>query len=325
MVENTAISWAQHTFNPWIGCTKISPACDFCYAEVLASTRMKSPELWQGELRRTAPSTWGQVHRWNRAAAAKGEPCFVFTASLADIMDNQAPQEWRDDLWSLTQQTPALTWLPLTKRPSNIPKMVPSAWLQRGEWPRNVIPGVTCADQKEANQNLWILAMLAAHTGARWFMSGEPLLGAIDLTRVAIPGTQPGLFNALTGNVRHYPLNDHHGVVTIDRRPLAPMCLAIGGGESGAMALPIRPSHPDWFRQMRDQCAAAGVPFHFKQWGEWVGGTYTGGEAIGDTVRFPDGKTYPAHDFGDGYFAARMGKKVTGRHLDNVEHLAMPA
>jgi protein gp37 len=124
MGENTNIEWADHTFNPWVGCSKISSACDYCYAESWAK-RSGHPELWQGERRRTAGANWQRPIKWNRQAATAGKRARVFCASLADVFDNQVPRRWRDDLWHRIDQTPHLDWLLLTKRPQNIAKMLP--------------------------------------------------------------------------------------------------------------------------------------------------------------------------------------------------------
>ena len=96
MGENTAISWCHHTFNPWVGCTKVSAACDHCYAESWAK-RSGHPELWRGARRRTTAENWRQPLKWNRNAEAAGERRRVFCASLADVFDNQVPEQWRWD------------------------------------------------------------------------------------------------------------------------------------------------------------------------------------------------------------------------------------
>ena len=124
MAENSSIGWTDHTFNPWVGCTKVSPACDHCYAESWAK-RTGSPGLWQGERRRTTASNWRQVVKWNGDAAMAGVRRRLFCTSLADMSDNQAPASWRDDLWRLVERTPHLDWLLLTKRPQNIAKRLP--------------------------------------------------------------------------------------------------------------------------------------------------------------------------------------------------------
>ena len=123
MSDHTNIEWADHTFNPWVGCTKVGPPCDHCYAESWAK-RAGRPELWKGERRRTTATNWHQLPKWNRAAAADGVRRRVFP-SLCDPFDNQVPARWRHDFWHVIEQTPNLDWLLLTKRPGNIAKMLP--------------------------------------------------------------------------------------------------------------------------------------------------------------------------------------------------------
>jgi protein gp37 len=327
MAEGTAISWAHDTFNPWEGCTRISPACDNCYAAERAH-RFGNDHLWAGELRRTSPANWRKPLKWNEEAKASGQPRRVFCASLADVFDNQAPQEWRDDLWNLIEATPHLTWMLLTKRPQNIVQMAPVRWrplvgdgFAQRCGPRNVWIGTTAEDQERADQRLAHLAAAADAFGWLPFVSDEPLLGPVDLTKVRIPATHPGRFNALTGDVAEAALFSRGGQTFMGRMSYPALGLVIAGGESGRNA---RPSHPDWFHALRDQCAAAGVAFHFKQWGEWVGGTYDGESLPKDSVTFHDRGTVPAHDWGAGKFSARVGNAVSGRKLNDGAHDAMP-
>src|SRR5262245_18137233 len=127
MGADSKIEWCHHTFNAFVGCTKVSPACDHCYAEAWAK-RAGHPELWAGERRRTSAENWKQPLKWDKAAARTGERHRVFCASLADVFDNQVPDVWRTDLWKLIDLTPNLDWLLLTKRPQNIAKMLPDGW-----------------------------------------------------------------------------------------------------------------------------------------------------------------------------------------------------
>jgi protein gp37 len=105
MAENTKIEWAHHTFNPWIGCAKVSPGCDHCYAEADFSTRRTVVQWGAGQPRkRTAPSTWAQPLRWNAEAERLGVRYRVFCASLADVFDNEVPVQWRRDLLDLIEK-----------------------------------------------------------------------------------------------------------------------------------------------------------------------------------------------------------------------------
>jgi protein gp37 len=127
MGENSAISWTHHTFNPWVGCSKISPACEHCYAESWAK-RAGFPGLWSdGERRRTSAANWAAPLKWNRMAAEAGTRARVFCASLADVFDNVVPEGWRADLFRVIRQTPNLDWLLLTKRIGNAATMIDRA------------------------------------------------------------------------------------------------------------------------------------------------------------------------------------------------------
>lgn len=250
MGENSKIEWCDHTHNFWVGCTKVSLACDHCYAESWAK-RAGRPELWAGERRRTAVSNWAKPHKWNKLserfhgeAIAYGTPYRsprVFTNSLADFFDNQVPVQWRREAWHVIDQTPYLDWLILTKRPQNIAKMLPEPdagytkpW---GDgWP-NVWLGTTAENQDEANRRIPELLQIQA---AVLFVSAEPLLGELDLTNIK-------RWNALMPSFRWPSLN-----------------WIITGGESGPGA---RPFNPDYARKLRDQCADAKISFFMKQMG----------------------------------------------------------
>ena len=226
MAENSAIEWTDHTFNPWVGCTKVSRACDHCYAEGWAK-RAGTPELWQGERRRTSASNWQQPIKWNKKAAADGRRYKVFCASLADVFDNQVPKEWRRDLFNLIWDTPRLDWLLLTKRPQNIEKMLADAIGETVLWPwRNVWLGTTAEDDAEYARRWLSLSKIPAVVR---FISYEPALGEIASL-----------------HVKDQPLPNW----------------LIFGGESGSGA---RPMNVEWARSIRDQCAAAGTAFFMKQ------------------------------------------------------------
>lgn len=174
MAERTEISWADATFNPWIGCTKVSPGCDNCYAEAL-DRRWGGTHWGVGALRRrTSPENWAKPLAWDRKAKRLGRPLRVFCASLADIFDNEVPQQWRTDLWQLIEATPNLRWLLLTKRIGNAPAMLPMYVLP------NVWLGITVVDQAEADRDIPKLA--AMNAPVRW-LSIEPQLAPIDLSR----------------------------------------------------------------------------------------------------------------------------------------------
>jgi len=275
MGENSKIEWTDHTFNPWMGCTKVSPACDGCYAEAMMDHRYGKVK-WgpHGDRVRTAPSNWRQPHIWNLNAKAAGIRPRVFCASLADVFDNQVPSEWRADLFALIRATPNLIWLLLTKRPQNIVKLSELA----DGLPWNAAIGASVEDQARFDQNVPALRRAKkAVSPAFAFLSCEPLLGP------------------LSGD-------------------LSDIDWVIAGGETDQGQHRARPSHPDWFRDLRDQCAAAGIAFHFKQWGEWADCEDWPSEMQEhlELLNKADGSN------------VRVGKKKAGRLLDGVEHNGFP-
>ena len=181
MAENSKIEWTDHTFNPWIGCTKVSPACDNCYAEALMDARYGRVQWGAGNPRsRTASTTWRMPRKWNKQAGATGERPFVFCASLADVFDNEVPPAWRADLLSLITETPNLVWLLLTKRVGNVIRMLP------GFLPPNVAIGATMANQAEYDRDRMKLAEVKRLFDPLFtFGSFEPLLGPVILDRNA--------------------------------------------------------------------------------------------------------------------------------------------
>lgn len=291
MADTTNIEWCDSTFNPWIGCTKVSPACDHCYAETLAN-RFGWANWGNHPRQRTSKATWGNPRKWQRQAdrffAEHGRRRRVFCASLADVFDNQVPAAWRDDLWQLIRETPDLDWLLLTKRPQSIAKMKPLFWNEiRGR----VWLGVTAENQIEADRRM---PYLVKHRDcAILFVSHEPALGSVDYSPW-----------------------------------IAQLDWIISGGESGPNA---RPMHPDWARASRDQCVTAGVPFFFKQWGEWglekprAGGDL-GGDMRRDRVRIVEkNREADGHFLRGDCFMGRTGKAKAGNLLDGVAHRAFPA
>ncbi|KVT91911.1 hypothetical protein WK59_04020 [Burkholderia ubonensis] len=302
MSENSKIEWTDHTFNPWIGCTKVSPACDHCYAERSTPSRALGVE-WGAHAarRRTAPENWNLPRRWNARheifAAQHGRRQRVFCASLADVFDNAVPALWRRDLAALIEATPELDWLLLTKRIGNAAAMLVDMF--PSGTPDHVWLGATIANQAEADRD--VPKLLAVPARVR-FLSMEPLLGPVDLTSIPCGGHRVSVLQA-------------HGLHWV-----------IVGGESGSDA---RPMHPDWARSLRDQCAAAGVPFLFKQWGEWIA---EGIEMPTPLKRAPDPyrRRWVADDADDDRYTPRaaavhpVGKKAAGRLLDGRTHDEFP-
>jgi protein gp37 len=360
MADQTHIEWCDSTFNPWIGCTKVSPACDHCYAAVSTPARTLSTEWGAGQpRRRTSVANWAQPLRWNSKAEefgqcdacggrgerkAKWAVCQacknglmksarrrVFCASLADVFDNEIDWTWRRDLFEMIRGTPNLDWLLLTKRIGNVLPTLTSQkqhvarneaeWRFFDDWidgrpPSNVWLGATICNQAEADRD--IPKLLATPASVR-FLSIEPLLGPVFLNRVTVSGR--GWQDTLNGwrDCLNYPGREN----TID--------WVVAGGESGPHA---RPMHPDWVRSLRDQCAAACVPFLFKQWGEWrppleAEDYDTSMGRAQTTPAFIVSPTGTVHCFesewtSGGSVMRRSGKKRAGRLLDGIEHNGYP-
>lgn len=262
MGETTAISWCHHTFNCWWGCVKVSPACTSCYAE--RDSKRYGHDVWGPNARRRffGEKHWSEPLKWNAAAEKAGERRRVFCASMADVFealptdhpDAEAMATARAKLFeALIPATPWLDWLTLTKRTAAM-----AAWSRRSPFGRNVIAMTTAEDQEWFNKRVGDLLATRAH---RRGLSLEPLLGEIDMW--------PWLSLQACGDcLNTQPEQDMSACVVCGSKNLRPaISWVIAGGESGPKA---RPTHPDWLRSLREQCAAAGVAFHFKQWGEWA-------------------------------------------------------
>lgn len=231
MARDSKIEWTHHTFNPWWGCERVSPACKNCYADTWA--HRLGLDLWRkGAPRRTlSDSYWRQPLAWDRAAKSGGRRDRVFCASMADVFEDRRDLDApRARLWSLIAETPNLDWLLLTKRPQCVERLAP--WTEI--WPQNVWLGTTIENQRWAEKRL---PHLLARPAAVHFVSCEPLLGPMDIA--------PWLVRTRTRSAIGW---------------------VIAGGESGHRA---RPMNPEWARALRDQCQAHAVPYHFKQWGNW--------------------------------------------------------
>ncbi len=251
MGEVSGIAWTDATFNPWWGCTRVSPGCEHCYAETLATVRRKL-NVWGVDAARKPMSEayWRDPAKWNRKAEAEGVPRRVFCASMADVFE--MPPERNKQAWSVQtaararlrdviESTPWLTWLLLTKRPENIEEID----LFGGRWPENVWLGTTTEDQKHYDKR-W--PILAEHPAAVHFISHEPALGPLELHEY--DGARPDW--------------------------------VITGGESGPGA---RPYDLGWARSVVRQCRAHGIAPFVKQLGaDPIDGT------AGCSVQFRDRK-----------------------------------
>lgn len=174
MAENSKIEWTHHTFNSWVGCTEVSPACDNCYARVLMQDRFKKAEWGKGKERILASDTmWEKPLVWNRRAAKNGVRERVFCASLADVFDTEVSDEWRHRLFNLIRVTPHLDWLLLTKRAAKAVRYYQTAMLS---WPVNAWIGVTV----ESPKYLGRLKAIEAIPAPVRFASVEPLVAPFD-------------------------------------------------------------------------------------------------------------------------------------------------
>lgn len=255
MAEKTKISWSDATLNWWRGCTKVSPACDFCYAETWEN-RWGKVKWGVGQPRLKAKNIISKVRRLEKLALAKlarGEGAFFcFSNSLGDIFDNEVPIEWLAEAFAAMRQAPHVTFLLLTKRPQNIAKRSAAA----GGLPPNAAIGCTVVNQKEADRDVPHLLIAAAATLAIFtFLSIEPMLGPVDIRW------------ALSSNLLEVGAGlQRRGHFSPGLERLRALGWVITGGESGAYA---RPAMQSWFMSLRDQCVEAGVAFQHKQNGEW--------------------------------------------------------
>jgi len=242
--ERTSIAWTDHTFNPWWGCERVSPACDHCYAEAFA--KRTGHDVWGRDAPRRffGPKYWAAPIGWDRKASERGVRERVFCASMADVFEDRRDlDEWRSELWGLIEVTPWLDWQLLTKRPENVTRLVDPDWMEPGYWPKNCWVGTTVENQRQAD--LRIPELLRIPTRIR-FLSCEPLLGPLSISR---------WLGCADPHHRHSGPCSLYGA---DRRLQWVIC----GGESGPHH---RPLNIDDARDLKRQCVAAMVPFFFKQ------------------------------------------------------------
>ncbi|MGJ7523301.1 phage Gp37/Gp68 family protein [Variovorax sp. LT1P1] len=315
------IEWTDSTHNAWEGCQKVGPGCDHCYAE-RRNARFGSGTAinWgPGAPRRlTSQHNRNQLRKWDRQheafLAEHGRRQRVFCSSLSDVFDNAVDPSWRNDLFAEMAACTHLDLLVLTKRVGNVVGMVPDAWTRPGGWPAHVRIGATIVNQGEADRDLpKLLALPCAN-----FVSMEPLLGPVDLCRAL---AHPGRCSS---------------EASMSQAPVKGLDWVIVGGESGPGA---RPMHPAWARDLRDQCATAGVPFMFKQWGEWLPGSeFTQELSLID--RDPAQSKFLCATWHDGGWTEsrlpseaihfrqepmyRVGVNAAGRELDGVRHDGVP-
>lgn len=312
MAENSKISWTEHTFNPWIGCSWAGPGCDHCYAEKLATTRLGVGWGDYAPRRRTAPANWNKVRRWNEHAPAfiaeHGRKPRVFAPSLGDPFDNKVPTEWRDHYWALVKATPNLQWLIVTKRSGNVPKMLPADW---GPSYAHVVLIYTVCNRLEAARD--VPRLLSFKEASPWIHVGlsiEPMLEPF-LLDIAWIRPQRGCGGAHYGTgAPNCPRTRHHHHDEFCGPRLDGV---IVGGESKQLpgSRPLVKLRPAWVRALRDQCGEARLSFHFKQWGEFISASQFRPE-----LGFVTAELYEKAEWVEDEYYYPLGAQRTGRMLD---------
>lgn len=275
MGDRTAIPWTDATWNPIVGCSKTSPGCAHCYAETMGRRlrAMGRPEYQDAHDGQGWTGRTVFVPERLSQPLRWRKPRMIFVCSMGDLFHESVPFEHVAAVWGVMAACPEHTFQVLTKRPERMAEFL--ARRVGGKWPLpNVWLGTTTEDQRRADERIPHLLRCPA---AVYFVSGEPLLSSLTL---------PADFLAL-----------------------GPQAWVIVGGESGPDA---RPMNPAWARGLRDQCRNAGVPYFFKQWGEWAPDPF---------CMHPD---RIGHQFAWGEEVAHLGTRAAGHLLDGVEHREVP-
>ena len=310
MSDKTAIEWTDATWNPTTGCQKVSAGCKHCYAEREwpRMTRLVPAYAWRafGDVR-CHHDRLDQPLRWRK-------PRKVFVNSMSDLFHPDVPDAFIHAVFTTMAKAPQHVFQVLTKRPERMRELL-RLWVELGLTLRegsgavlpNVWLGVSVENQSAADERIPLL--LDTPAAVRW-ISAEPLLGPVDLNQLLVDQER-----GLHGSALHEQHDDCY------YQSNAQLDWVVVGGESGPKA---RPMHPEWARSLRDQCAAAGVPFLFKQWGEW--GTIPGHGAHYPAGIAPDGSWVGAEDrfTEDCALMYRIGKKAAGRLLDGHTHDGFP-
>jgi protein gp37 len=260
MGETTTIAWTDHTFNPWTGCTKVGPGCDGCYAEVWDQRFSKGAHWGPGAPRqRTSEANWRQPIKWNEHARAIGKPAKVFCASLADVFDNEVPDDWRRNLFELWAATPWLRWQVLTKRIGNARAMLEHC----PGWPLpNVGLVATVVNQDELERD----APKLHDTPARWRgLSIEPQIGPVWLWENDCGLLRGPVIKVSGGVTPSTPDNPPEGYD--DSYPWIDW--VITGGESKQPGHQPRAYRVSWARGLVRQCRELDIPLFVKQLGAW--------------------------------------------------------
>jgi protein gp37 len=291
MADKSGIEWTEASWNPIAGCGVLSPGCTNCYAMREAGGRLRSSAKFAGltQPSKAGPVWTGEVRLWEPALDQPlrwAKPRRIFVNSMSDLFHESVPHEWIARIFAVMRDAPQHTYQILTKRAERQRDFMQWWVMQHVEQPpSNWWLGVSCEDQPRAN--LRIPQLLATWAAVRW-ISAEPLLGPVDVMRWL---TQRNVYrgDTVSGFLDYTEALDW----------------VVIGGESGPGA---RPMHPDWARSIRDQCQAAGVPFFFKQWGEWMFD-----ERVGQKLMRADDQPHPIDER---WSMIRVGKKAAGRELD---------
>lgn len=336
MSDRTKIEWTDATWNPVTGCDKVSPGCDHCYAETIAHRFAGTAAYPDGFAVTLHPERLDQPLRWRR-------PRLVFVNSMSDLFHKDIPDQYIARVFAVMALAPQHTFQLLTKRHGRMRSLLSSpGWTAKVDdaaaaiaeernlpithvFPLpNVWLGVSVEDQQRAD--LRIPALLDTPAAVR-FLSCEPLLGAVDLSK----------------SLAKYRPGDEHPWDSDELKARDVLHWVIAGGESGPAA---RPMHPEWARSLRDQCQDAGIAYHFKQWGEWAPDEWVDEDGYRHVGRKPiasDPKSLVIHPAGMTALTPRnpfdpwerghpnwhtvmrrAGKKAAGRELDGRTWDEMP-
>lgn len=350
MADKTGISWvtklypdghreAGSTWNPWIGCTAVSPGCAHCYAD-RENDLYHWVEKWgKGQGRHhTSADYWKKPLAWARSAVKHGIKHQIFCASLSDILDNEVVPAWKNDLWALIDETleinatgapgTGVEWLLLTKRPENIGQM-PIHW--RANPPEGIRLGVSVENQDYEPRLSTLLNLWQGHN----FVSVEPLLGAVDLGE-ALNGypVQVGAASFVTHEMALDAGEPSMEGMQLDEDRWQPTTPALEwviiGGESGPDA---RPTHPKWVYDLIEQSRRANARVFVKQWGEWLPNTENHGLVMQDDtpwgsleyggrfIKLDGWGGFPGTDPADDYKVSvyRVGRERAGNLVGGVE------
>lgn len=312
------IEWTEQTWNPIIGCSKISDGCKNCYAEKMA-VRLACIENTQ-HYKHVVSNKWNGTTYFNIPALEKPlkrkKPTTYFVCSMGDIFHETVPFRWVDEVLDIIEKCPQHRFIILTKRA----KRMHDYWTWVYEFndtvpskKQNIIWGITAENQEQANKRIpWLLEIPCSCK----MVSIEPMLGEVDLTKII--DSDGDTIDCLNGKM-------YQKSCKVDKT-FDIISWVIVGGESGSNA---RPMHPEWVKSIKDQCEKSNTPFFFKQWGEW--------KKVGECDNCKDSKYYDDRKCqilnisgGQGYhgelayYMKKVGKKKAGCLIDGEEYKQFP-